>query len=154
MAKPFVIRSMAIDDIEPIMTIAANLSKAPHWPRSAYEVIFVPESAPERIALVAEVDGPLIAGFLIVALIPPQAELESIAVTAKFQRWGMARQLFDALLGELRKRDCSEILLEVRESNSEAYHLYTALGFVETVRRHAYYCDPIEGAILMSRQLK
>ena len=102
----------------------------------------------DRVALVAEGAQSSIAGFLVAVLIPPEAELESIAVDAASQRRGIARQLFAALVQELRAR-CVDILLEVRPSNQAGRAFYAALGFVETARRPAYYADPVEDAILM-----
>jgi ribosomal protein S18 acetylase RimI-like enzyme len=43
------------------------------------------------------------------------------------------------------------ILLEVRPSNVAGRGFYAASGFVETGRRRAYYADPVEDAVLMSR---
>jgi ribosomal protein S18 acetylase RimI-like enzyme len=42
----------------------------------------------------------------------------------------------------------------VRSSNTAARALYAVAGFAETTRRTAYYSDPIEDAILMSRPVK
>ena len=54
------------------------------------------------------------------SLLPPQAELESIAVATGSQRRGLGRMLFDALLCELRAAGVIEITLEVRASNHAA----------------------------------
>ncbi len=40
-------------------------------------------------------------GFLVASLLPPQAELEIIAVDARVQRRGLARKLFDELVCKL-----------------------------------------------------
>jgi [ribosomal protein S18]-alanine N-acetyltransferase len=151
MDELFAIRPMTPGDLDAVVVIAASLPEAPHWPRSGYESVFAPRSSPQRIGMVAEAGDSRIAGFLVASLIPPQAELESIAVAIDFQRCGLARQLFDALSRELRSRNCSEVLLEVRPSNRAARALYTALGFAETARRPVYYANPSEDAILMSR---
>ena len=144
---------MTPDDLDQVIAIAAALPGAPHWPRSSYEAIFAPAASPQRIALVAQAPGHPIAGFLIAANLPPQAELESIAVAAHFQRQGVATRLFASLQASLRSRGCSEILLEVRQSNHAAQGLYRALGFSQIARRPAYYSNPVEDAILMSRSL-
>jgi len=136
-------------DIDAVMAIAARLRDAPHWTRSGYEVALEAGVWPQRLALVAETDGLPVAGFLVAVLIPPEAELESIAVAPEFQRRGSARALFGQLACEVMARKCSEILLEVRPSNGAGRAFYEALGFVETGRRPDYYTDPVEDAILM-----
>jgi [ribosomal protein S18]-alanine N-acetyltransferase len=152
MAEPFTIRPMTPGDIDAVIATAAALPGAPHWPRSSYEAIFA-NASPQRIALVAHAPTPRIAGFLIAAILPPQAELESIAVAAEFQRQGVASQLFGSLQASLPSHNCSEILLEVRQSNHTALALYRALGFSQTARRPAYYSNPTDDAILMSRSV-
>jgi ribosomal-protein-alanine N-acetyltransferase len=94
-----------------------------------------------------------VAGFAVASLISPQAELESIAVDPAFQRRGVARLLFAALVEEIRAAQGTEVILEARAFNFPALALYAALGFTEIGRRPRYYADPIEDAILMSLRL-
>jgi ribosomal-protein-alanine N-acetyltransferase len=148
------IRRMTHADLDRVIAIAQSLTAAPHWPRSAYLSALDPQAAPPRIALVAELsDSSVIAGFAVASLIPPQAELESIAIAAELQRRGLAGQLFSTLAAELRAAHILELLLEFRASNHPAFSLYRRLGFVESGRRTRYYHDPVEDAVLMSLPL-
>jgi ribosomal-protein-alanine N-acetyltransferase len=148
------VRPMTRADLELVIQIAESLKEAPHWPRSAYLAALDPEAAPRRIALVAEEpDSGAVAGFAVASLLPPQAELEIIAVATAVQRRGAARQLFAALAAELRSAQVAEIILEVRASNQPALGFYRLSGFVEIGRRSRYYHDPVEDAVLMSLQL-
>ena len=139
-------------DVDPVIAIAANLRDAPHWPRSGYEAALARDVWPKRIALVAEANGN-IAGFLVAALVPPETELESIAVAEEFQRRGVARALFERLVEEIRRRNSTQILLEVRFSNRAGRGFYTALGFREAGSRAGYYVDPVEDALVMRLEL-
>ncbi len=145
--QEFRIRPMAAGDLDRLVEIAAGLEHAPHWPRLAYAAVLDP-AFPRRIALVAENLGGL-SGFAVARLTPPEAELETIAVTAEFQRQGVARNIFAVLAGELRRADVHEILLEVRTSNRPARAFYRSLGFAEAGQRLRYYADPVEDAVLM-----
>ncbi len=136
-------------DVDAVMAIALSLPQAPQWPRSAYQTALNHESQPQRIALVALDAANTIAGFVVASFIPPDAELETIAVAAKFQRQGLARQLFRALCDELRLAPITDLVLEVRASNHPALAFYRALGFAQTGLRPRYYADPVEDAILM-----
>lgn len=147
------IRLMTAQDLDAVMALAATLDYAPHWPRSGYEAALQPGLWPERIAFIAETAASRIAGFLVAVLIPPEAELESIAVAAEFQRRGVARGLFAELNHQLAARNCSEVLLEVRVSNQAGRAFYQAIGFVEIGLRSGYYADPIEDAILMRLEI-
>jgi ribosomal-protein-alanine N-acetyltransferase len=94
-----------------------------------------------------------VAGFAVASLLPPEAELEMIAVAPAAQRRGLARQLFFSLAAELRTAEVFGIMLEVRAANQPALEFYRQLGFVETGHRPRYYHDPVEDAILMRLRL-
>ena len=149
------IRRMAAEDLPRVMEIAASLPDAPHWTEAAYTTALNPESTPRRIALVAATanDGNLL-GFAVASFLPPQAELETIAVAAESHRRGLGGRLLAALVGELRAAGVTELLLEVRASNQAALGFYRAHGFVETGRRFGYYTDPVEDAVLMQVQIE
>ena len=141
-------------DLDRVMEIAESLKDAPQWPHSAYLAALESEAAPGRIALVVE--GPaagMVAGFAVASLLPPEAELEMIAVAPEAQRRGLARQLFFSLAAELRTAEVIGVMLEVRATNQPALELYRRLGFVETGHRPRYYHDPVEDAILMCLRL-
>jgi len=145
---------MRSQDLREVMAIAASLSEAPHWPRSAYEKALDPTAAPPRIGLVAhDAATGAIVGFALASLAPPEAELESIVTASPFQRKGIASQLFTRLSDELRQREVLDLNLEVRPSNEAALLLYKSLGFAEAGRRVRYYADPVEDAILMRLSL-
>ena len=148
------IRRMALADLDPVIELARSLKAAPHWPRSAYLAALDPEAAPPRIALVAEDEETgVVQGFAVTSLLPPQAELETIAVAAEVQRRGLARRIFFAVADELRTARVTEVLVEVRASNSPALAFYRAQGFAMTGRRPGYYADPIEDAVLLDLRL-
>lgn len=147
------IRSMAAADIPRVMELAATLPDAPHWPGSAYITALNPAATPRRIALVAASTLGAVSGFTVASLLPPQAELETIAVAMEYQRSGRGRRLFDALVTEFRTAGAQQIVLEVRHSNHAAIAFYRSLGFTESGRRPAYYADPVEDAVLMEFRL-
>ncbi len=145
---------MAASDLDRVLAIAENLPQAPHWPKPAYVNAIKPESTPRRVALV--VVGPQtdsILGFAVASLLPPQAELESIAVAPESQRLSLGKSLFQALAAELKSAGVGELQLEVRASNQPALAFYHSLGFARTGLRPGYYADPIEDAALMSLPL-
>jgi [ribosomal protein S18]-alanine N-acetyltransferase len=154
MNRPFTaayVRRMTPADLDRVIEIAESLKEAPHWPRSTYLAALEPAAEQRRIALVAEEpNSGVVAGFAVASLLPPQAELETIAVASAEQRKGLARQLFAALAAELAEAQIAEVLLEVRVSNQPALGLYRLLGFVEAGLRPSYYHDPVEDAVLMS----
>jgi ribosomal-protein-alanine acetyltransferase len=153
-ASGILIRRMRSEDLERVMAIARSLLGAPQWPRSAYIFALNPNSTPKRIAIVAadEETGTAI-GFAVASLLPPQAELETIAVSVDAQRRGTGGKLLSVMAEEMKAAAASEFVLEVRASNRAAIALYRSLGWRENGRRPRYYADPEEDAVLMSREL-
>jgi ribosomal-protein-alanine N-acetyltransferase len=147
-------RQMRVEDVDQVVAIAVGLKDAPHWPRSIYVEALDQASTPRRIALIAanETSGE-IAGFAVARILPPQAELESIAVRPDAQRKGIGSTLVAILVDELKAAGVSETLLEVRASNHAGLAFYGSLGWRPTGRRTRYYADPEEDAILMSLAL-
>jgi ribosomal-protein-alanine N-acetyltransferase len=142
------IRPMAAADIDAVMAIAASLDAAPHWPRAAYEAALDPAAIPQRIALVAQVSSTVI-GLAIASLIPPQAELETIAITRSHQRNKTGSTLFRELVRELESRHATEITLEVRASNLAAQAFYRSHCFHTVTSRKSYYADTGEDAVIL-----
>jgi len=148
------VRRMKESDLDDALRIAENLEDAPHWPRQFYAEVLAANPARQRIALVAmghQDTG--IVGFTVAGLVPPESELETIAVAANAQRHGIGRQLLAALAEELRRTSIAELRLEVRCSNLAARHFYETQNFKQTGVRKRYYADPQEDAVLMSLRL-
>ena len=148
------IRRMNPEDLDRVMEIAQSLKDAPRWPRTAFLSALDPKSTPRRIALVTVGKQLTVTGFAVASLLPPQAELETIAVVASEQRHGLARRLLDEMVEKLSLAGVCEVILEVRASNLPALGLYRRLGFVETGRRPRYYQVPAEDAVLMRLRLE
>jgi ribosomal-protein-alanine N-acetyltransferase len=89
----------------------------------------------------------------VASLLPPEAELETIAVAKEGQRHGIASLLLRALIQELEAERVSRLALEVRASNQAALRFYQARGFKQTGRRPRYYADPEEDAVLLELTL-
>jgi [ribosomal protein S18]-alanine N-acetyltransferase len=149
------IRRMNAGDLERVLEIADSLPEAPHWPVSAYVAAMNPAITPRRIALVAaDLVNDFAAGFVVASLLPPEAELETIAVLGQGHRRGVGGLLMTVLVEQLRAEPVNELRLEVRASNRAALGFYHARGFEEIGRRPRYYADPEEDAVLMELKLK
>ncbi len=148
------IRRLEQSDLPGVLKIAESAHDAPRWPRQTFVEMLCGEFLSRRFALVATVAGSgEVIGFAVAGLVPPEAELENIAVAREAQRRGVGRQLLSELVKELRQSGVETLHLEVRASNSAAIGLYNSFGFNETGLRPRYYSDPIEDAVLMTLRL-
>ncbi len=107
-------------------------------------------SNPNAHTYLALVDGAA-AGFLSVWEVCGEVSINNIAVLEKYRRSGVARELMEQMLDEL--KDAQSVTLEVRKSNEAAIALYKSFGFENVGVRKSFYSQPTEDALLMTKAL-
>ena len=108
-------------------------------------------SAAHCFSRVAERDGAPV-GYLFMSILPPEGDVNRIAVRPAARRAGVGDALLAAGLAAAAERGVEKTFLDVRESNLPAISLYRKHGFAETGRRKDYYRAPRENAVLMERE--
>ena len=78
-----------------------------------------------------------------------QAEVLTLAVREAAWGRGIGSALLTDLLDEARRRDCTEVFLEVRADNPRAQQLYRRFGFSDAGLRRGYYQPSGMDAIVM-----
>jgi len=142
------IRPFRADDDAAARQLTESSPEAAQWPLNAYERL----GALGTCGWVAETSG-VAAGFLLVRVVPPEAEILNVAVALAQRRRGIATALLAETEKALRKDNVSRVFLEVRESNQAGIAFYEMHGFARTGRRPRYYRDPEEAAVLMEKNL-
>ncbi len=151
---------MEAGDIPAVLRLMAETPEAPAWRARDYDAFLHHESAGtslERHAWVLclqETDvGDGLVGFagasLLTTVVPPECELESVAVAPEHRRRGGGGRLMEAVFGWARIAGAPAIRLEVRGSNLAAIRLYRRHGFLAVGSRPGYYRNPPEDALLM-----
>lgn len=122
---------------------------------SALDPVWNPETffAEHRLALVADAPSAAIGGWLLLSIVPPEAEILNLVVAPDLRRQGLATALLQEGLDRLAQARVSRVWLEVRESNTPAKRLYDRFGFRQTGRRPRYYQNPAEDALLLETTL-
>lgn len=95
-------------------------------------------------------------GFGLLRLLPPEAELLTLAVAPAAQRQGLGRKLLVSVLAGAHAFGARQLLLEVAADNGPALALYESAGFARTGTRPGYYRYPDGSradAILMRREI-
>jgi len=140
-------------DIPAVLRVQTASAEAPQWDEARYrEMLEAQEGWPRRALFIAEDQG-RIAGFIVVASVLDDAEIESIAVAPDSRRQGFGQQLCQAALGWACAQGASQLRLEVRAGNEVARTVYSRLGFEINGLRRAYYSDPIEDAVILVKGL-
>jgi ribosomal-protein-alanine N-acetyltransferase len=104
-------------------------------------------------SIVALVDGGVV-GYAVCWVVGDFAELGDIAVAKRWRGRGVGELLLLGVIDICRVLGVRSLFLEVRESNAVAKKLYRKRGFDEIMRRHRYYSDPVEDAIVLGLDIK
>ncbi|MBW4031284.1 MAG: ribosomal protein S18-alanine N-acetyltransferase [Acidobacteria bacterium] len=147
-ADPLVaLRRATVADLDAIMEIESGTFASDAWSRGTMRAEL---GSRHGFYLVADWTpgggGPphpdaAIAGYagLLAPLGSGQADIQTIAVASSARRRGIGRAMMVALLEEARRREASEVFLEVRADNPNAEALYASLGFEQIAVRPKYY---------------
>lgn len=136
------------DDLPRLLILMRTSESVAQWTDEAYA-----KRISEDCALLANIDRHLVGALVFTNASPGEWEIENIVVDSAVRRQGIGAALIRELAVRAREKGAIRFHLEVRASNAPAIALYKKLGFVETTRRHGYYQNPDEDAILFSLAL-
>ena len=106
------------------------------------------------VAMEGDGDGQALVGYIIYSAPCEDCDLLRIAVREDVRGRGVATQLMQYMVYDLKKNGHESIMLEVRESNEKAIALDEKFDFDEISRRKDYYRDPKEDAVVMKKYLE
>ena len=143
----YTIEAMRLEDIPEVLPLEREAFGQMAWHAVDFEA-----------AIASKCDFPLVirttglAGYAVLRIIAPEAEIENICVAPACRRSGVGKALMEEMLRLAAERDAKRIFLEVRAHNEPAKALYRKRGFVESYRRRNYYQGPTEDAIIMMKE--
>lgn len=108
-------------------------------------------SNPLALWIVALSDNEVV-GYIGAQIVPDEADMMNLAVSAAYRRMGIGKTLVEKLLEALQARSVRSLTLEVRVSNAPAVTLYEGLGFQTVGRRPGYYQKPKEDAFILRKE--
>lgn len=96
------------------------------------------------------VSGDLLSGYACFWMFHREIQIINIAVHPSKRNMGLAQFLMENIIKTATINGIGTLWLEVRESNLVAKRIYEKFGFRDIHRRHRYYRDNGEDAIVMS----
>jgi ribosomal-protein-alanine N-acetyltransferase len=143
-------RAMRWWDVLDVSALERTLFAHDPWTVEQFwgELARVPES--RWYAVHEDVEG--VDGYVGMYAVPPEADVQTIAVAPRSQGKGLGRELLDELVAEARRRGCTQLFLEVDVDNAPALALYERTGFERQGRRRDYY-GPGRDALVLRRRL-
>lgn len=109
-------------------------------------------SNPMAVFYTAQMDGTVV-GYVGMHHIIDEGYINNIAVAPGYRRQGVATALMESLLAYAKEQEIAMLTLEVRPSNAQAMALYESFDFEKTGQRRDYYTNPVEDAVIMTREL-
>lgn len=107
---------------------------------------------PGSTLIVAEMDGRVV-GFALSRCVLDECELLLLAVDPTVRRRGVGSAILQQVKQDAAAQGACHLMLEVRESNSQALALYGRAGFNEVGRRRNYY-RTLDGLLLDALSMK
>jgi ribosomal-protein-alanine N-acetyltransferase len=144
------VRPAHAGDIDAMLTIENQLFGSDAWSRAQLvdELVRIGDTRWYCVAERADV----IVGYAGLYLSPPDADVQTVAVSREVQGGGVGRTLLAAAVAAAWDAGCSRIFLEVRADNPSALALYRAAGFVPMGRRRGYYSGGVDAVTMRLRR--
>ncbi len=139
------VRAAVAADVPAIVDLEADAFPLDPWSTNLVSE-GVSGSLPTVAYVVADVAGDF-AGYAVVSVVDV-AELQRIAVLPALRRSGVATALLGAVQVLAAEGGADQLLLEVREDNTEARGFYERHGFTELGKRARYYRDGTTALVL------
>lgn len=141
---------MSLEDLPSVLSIDRSSFPNP-WPERSYRFEIKDNPASRLFVCEAEIAGEKqIIGYVGCWYIVDELHVSTIAVHPDFRRQGIGTVLLEQAIRQGVDEGALVVTLEVRESNEAALRLYRKYGFEQVGRRHGYYRDNNEDAILMT----
>lgn len=141
------IRRASPGDLDAVMAIEAAWATTPKWSRGGFEREL---ESRRSYFCVCVATGGAVAGYGGLRLIPPEAQVTTLAVRPENARQGLGSRLMRHLHARALSEGCVLTTLEVSAVNEPALRLYEGLGYRIVGRRRKYYNDGSD-ALLMTR---
>ena len=138
------LRRMNESDLDEVLTLEKQLFPDP-WSRSSFE--YEIGGNPFSVPLVLEIEDKMY-GYAIIWRIYEEFHIANFAIHPEKQGQKLGTQFLENIF-QL-KGDCAFAILEVRESNARAIHLYEKYGFKVIMKRARYYKNG-ETALVMQK---
>ncbi|PDP89270.1 ribosomal-protein-alanine N-acetyltransferase [Glycomyces fuscus] len=129
------LRTMTPDDVPAVLNLERALFPLDAW---SEDMLRSELAEPTRHYLVA-VSGETVVGYAGLRFVPPEGDVQTMAVSEQVWGRGVGSSLLTELLAEAGRRGVTHMFLEVRSDNPRAQRLYGRFGFVQIGVRRGYY---------------
>ena len=141
-------REMLVEDLEQVVDIEQNLFSVP-WTKEGFLTYLMKK---DTMFFVVE-EKERILGYCSMMTVLDEGDILNVAVRSDRQKEGIGQFLVDSMLRMAEMQGIKLVHLKVRQGNETARRLYQRLGFKEDGLRRNYYENPVENAVLMTKEM-
>ena len=135
--------------IEEVAALEQQLFPVDAW---TVEQFWAELAQPTRRYFIA-VENESVLGYAGLFVLPPDADVQTIAVSPAAQGRGVGGQLLEELIDQARSQSCTQLVLEVRSDNEAALAMYAKRGFEQLSTRRDYYAPGVDAFVMRLRPL-
>lgn len=144
------IRPMRWWDIEAVHALEDQLFPIDRWSLEQFWGELAQSTRHYRVAT----NGDAVVGYAGVFVLPPDSDVQTIAVAPSAQGAGLGSRLLRELIEISRGAGCDQLMLEVRSDNAAAIDLYDRFGFATISTRRDYYAPGVDAQIMRLRPVE
>ena len=130
------LRPMAHGDVDAVMGLERTLFPADAWSEGILRAELAETATRHYVVAVA---GDALVGYAGLRFVPPEGDVQTMAVAESAWGTGIGGALLTELLDQAARRGVRDMFLEVRSDNPRAQKLYTRFGFEQISVRRGYY---------------
>ncbi|MFE4974581.1 ribosomal protein S18-alanine N-acetyltransferase [Kitasatospora sp. NPDC056651] len=136
--------------IEPVLELELRLFPEDAWSAGMFwsELAEAHPGGTRHYTVATAADGTVV-GYAGLMAVAGEGDVQTIAVDERHQGAGLGTALLTDLIREAARRECAELLLEVRVDNPRAQRLYERHGFEPVGIRRGYYQPANVDALVM-----
>ncbi len=144
------LRPMRWWDIAPVLELELRLFPEDAWSAGMFwsELAEAHSGGTRHYTVATAADGSIV-GYAGLMAVAGEGDVQTIAVDERHQGAGLGTALLTDLIREAARRECAELLLEVRVDNPRAQRLYERHGFEPVGIRRGYYQPANVDALVM-----
>ncbi|QVQ55040.1 ribosomal protein S18-alanine N-acetyltransferase [Spiractinospora alimapuensis] len=148
------LRPMHADDLPRVLDLERRLFPADSWSTSMFRDELRADGRYYQVAEIVdpEPDQPAVIGYAGLRYVPPEGDVQTIAVHERWWGSGVGTALLTALLTEAERLAVTDVFLDVRSDNPRAQRLYQWFGFTEIGVRRGYYRDGVDSVVMRRQQ--
>ena len=142
------IQKMTLENVDDVHALEQDIFSVP-WSKHTFRASLARPNIVYFVAIMSTEEKDKVVGYCGYLQVFEEADITNVAVDMHYRNRGIAKKLIQHLIDYGTQQGITTFMLEVRDSNKAAIHLYETCGFSTIGMRKQYYEKPVEDAFIM-----